>query len=78
MRNTQAKTIKLGNTYAKSLFKHPAFLFQVFCDQKGSYSCPQAMQKTVKHKSVKQYELDNVQVLTMHIGKVPSLHLDSS
>ena len=37
---------------AKSLFKRPAFLFECFCDQQDSYSCPKAMRKTVKRKSV--------------------------
>ena len=44
--------VQYMHKYAKSLFKHPAFLFVWFYDQQDSYSCPKASWKTAKFESV--------------------------
>ena len=41
-----SKSRKLYRKYAKSLFKHSAFLFKCFYVQQYSQSCPKATQKT--------------------------------
>ena len=44
--------ITVHHKHAKSLFKHPGFLFECLCDQQDSYKWPKATQKTVKPQSV--------------------------
>ena len=44
----------IHHKHAKSLFKHPGFLFECLCDQQDSYKWPNATWKTAKRKSVRQ------------------------
>ena len=48
------KRYNFHHIYAKSLLKHPGFLFEWLCDQQDSYKWPKATRKTVKRKSVRE------------------------